>query len=93
MLMEPTTSRHNRIYGAHVTRARQLASLSKNAFAKLMEVDRKTVTRWEKGTQEPRPSTRQLIADRLNQPLAAFYDETILDAAGPDGHGHEEDPA
>jgi transcriptional regulator with XRE-family HTH domain len=63
------------LYGRNVALARALAGVKQDELAKELGVDRRHVSHWETGIWEPRPRTRQRIAQFLGQPLGFFYTE------------------
>ena len=55
-------------------------NMSQKQLGDILGVDRRDVSRWERG-HEPRLPRRKQIADALGQPLDFFYDESVLDDA------------
>jgi transcriptional regulator with XRE-family HTH domain len=63
--------------GARIRTARTEQSLTQDALAHELEVDVKTVRRWERGVNAPPADVLQRIAALTERPVAWFYGEAV----------------
>ena len=61
--------------GRNIVRAREAVGLSQVELAAELGVDRRQVSRWERGRVEPSHTNLQRIADRTGQTFGYFYGE------------------
>lgn len=65
--MDPVTSREMQITGRQVAAARELLKSTQAELAQSASIHESTVTIFEAGTHEPRPSTIRLIQETLER--------------------------
>jgi transcriptional regulator with XRE-family HTH domain len=61
--------------GRNIVRAREAIGLTQAELAAAIAIDRRQVSRWERGRVEPSHASLQRVADLTGQPFGYFYTE------------------
>lgn len=73
-MTQDANHRYRELVGRNIVRGREAAEppISQNRFAIALGIDRRHLSRWERGVVLPSPLHLERIAEALGQPLAYF---------------------